>query len=127
MNTDKKVFNKLFSTEKVELASNRYEFAFPDIKGEVNKVNQIYSKAIDQTQQSIKSAGEKLIASQKSMLEIRSTLYRNMEDFKSQYKELVGQSADSTQQVKDFNNALKEIDKQVEQILSVTRKIGQVI
>ena len=30
MNTDKKVFNKLFSTEKVELSSQAYEFALAD-------------------------------------------------------------------------------------------------
>lgn len=30
MNTDKKVFNKLFSEEKVEMASQSYEFALAD-------------------------------------------------------------------------------------------------
>ena len=30
MNTDKKVFNKLFSEEKVELASQKFEFALAD-------------------------------------------------------------------------------------------------
>ena len=48
-----------------------------------------------------------------------------MEDFKTQYKELIGQSADSTQQVKDLNLAIKKIDTQVEELTALARKISQ--
>ncbi len=108
MNTENKVFNKLFSSEKIELESQKYEFAFPDIKGEINKADDLYNKAIDQNENLMGKAAEALIVSTKPLLQIRSSLFRSMEDFKTQYKELIGQSADSTQQVKDFNLAIKK-------------------
>jgi hypothetical protein len=44
MNTDKKVFNKLFSVEKVKLSSNKFEFALiDDLKATLNSLeNQIF-------------------------------------------------------------------------------------
>lgn len=46
MNTDKKVFNRLFSEEKVELASQEYEFALADdIKAEAKKLTDLEGKA----------------------------------------------------------------------------------
>jgi hypothetical protein len=47
MNTDKKVFEKLFSNEKVELASQKYEFAkkAPQILSEATKIENILVKA----------------------------------------------------------------------------------
>ena len=46
MNTEKQVFNKLFSQEKVELASQQYEFAkkAPDILKEIVKNENLVSK-----------------------------------------------------------------------------------
>jgi hypothetical protein len=127
MNTDKKVFNKLFSSEKVELASERYEFAFPDIKGELNKADGIYNSSIEKNTQLAGKASEDLIASTKPLIQIRASLNKSMEDFKNQYKELIGQSADSTQQVKDFTNAINKISSQVDQLTLVARKISQSI
>lgn len=47
MNTQKKVFEKLFSNEKVELASQKYEFAkkAPQILSEIKKVDDNLKKA----------------------------------------------------------------------------------
>jgi polyphosphate kinase 2 (PPK2 family) len=47
MNTDKKVFNKLFSTEKVELASEKFEFAKKpsQVLSEVKKIDDLLAKA----------------------------------------------------------------------------------
>lgn len=46
MNTDKKVFNKLFSEEKVELASQKFEFAiYDDVKALLNLSNAALKKA----------------------------------------------------------------------------------
>jgi len=47
MNTENKVFNKLFSNEKVELASQKYEFVkkVPDIAKEIAKIENIATKA----------------------------------------------------------------------------------
>lgn len=45
MNTEKQVFNKLFSQEKVELASQNYEFALADdIKAEAASMDGIIAK-----------------------------------------------------------------------------------
>lgn len=124
MNTEQKIFNSLFSSNKIDLASQKYEFAFPDIKGEINKAEDLYNKAIDQNENLMGKAAEALIASTKPLLQIRSSLFNSMEDFKTQYKELIGQSADSTQQVKDFNLAIKKIDTQVEELTALARKIS---
>jgi hypothetical protein len=54
MNTDKKVFNKLFSAEKVELSSERYEFASKDlnqIESEVEKILSTFSKSKNMVQE----------------------------------------------------------------------------
>lgn len=125
MNTEKQVFNSIFSSNKIDLASQKYEFAFPDIKGEINKADNLYNKAIDENQNLLGKAAESLIASTKPLLQIRSSLFKSMEDFKTQYKELIGQSADSTQQVKDLNLAIKKIDTQVEELTALARKISQ--
>lgn len=47
MNTEKQVFNKLFSEEKVELASQKYEFAKKpsQVLGEVKKLDDLLAKA----------------------------------------------------------------------------------
>lgn len=47
MNTENKVFNKLFSEEKVELASQKYEFAkkVPQILSEVQKIDDALAKS----------------------------------------------------------------------------------
>lgn len=127
MNTDKKVFNKLFTTEKVELASERYEFAFPDIKGESKKIDDLFSKSTQLRSQVLKDAVSKLNASIKSMVDIRASLSKNLADFKAQYKELIGQSADSTQQVKDFNSAIQRADSQIDEISQSVAQISKFI
>lgn len=48
MNTQKKVFEKLFSAEKTELASQKYEFASGDlsqIEGDVDKILTNFTKS----------------------------------------------------------------------------------
>jgi len=127
MNIEEKIFKSLNKSIKVYLKSQRYEFAFPDIKGELNKANQLFNKSIDENGQLAGKASEQLIKSTKPIIEIRASLYKNMEDFKIQYKNLIGQSADSTQQVKDFNIAIKQLDKQVEDLASLARKISQAV
>lgn len=127
MNTENKVFNKLFSEEKLELASQKYEFAFPDIKGESKKVDDLFSKSAQLRSQVLKDATSKLNASIKSMVDIRASLARNLADFKAQYKELTGQSADSTQQVKDFNSAIQRADSQINEISQSVAQISKFI
>ena len=127
MNTDKKVFNKLFTSDKVELASQKYEFAFPDIKGESKKIDDLFSKSAQLRSQVLKDAVAKLNASVKLMVDIRASLSGNLSDFKSQYKELTGQSADSTQQVKDFNSAIQRADSQINEISQSVAQISKFI
>jgi hypothetical protein len=48
MNTDKKVFNKLFSAKKVELESQKYEFALkkaPQILADMKKIDDLLLKS----------------------------------------------------------------------------------
>lgn len=47
MNTEKQVFNKLFSEEKVELASQKYEFAKKpsQVLSEIKKIDDLLAKA----------------------------------------------------------------------------------
>ena len=127
MNIENKVFGKLFQDEKLELKSQKYEFAFPDIKGEISKADELFNKSLNKNKQLVGQASESLIASTKPIIQIRASLYKNMEDFKTQYKELIGQSADSTQQVKDFNIAIKKLDTQVEDLSALARKISQAL
>lgn len=54
MNTENKVFNKLFSEEKVELSSQKYEFAGQDltkIEADVPKILTNFTKARDVIQE----------------------------------------------------------------------------
>lgn len=127
MNTNKKVFDKLFSSEKIELESQRYEFAFPDIKGESKKIDDLFSKSAQLRSQVLKDATSKLNVSIKSMVDIRASLAKNLADFKGQYKELTGQSADSTQQVKDFNSAIQRADSQINEISQSVAQISKFI
>lgn len=63
MNTNKKVFDKLFTNEKVELASQKYEFALldsivkysGDIANDYVRVQGIASSARDNIENSLKS------------------------------------------------------------------------
>jgi len=53
MNTQKRVFNKLFSSEKVELASEKFEFAkkAPQILADAKKANDILLKSEEKINQ----------------------------------------------------------------------------
>lgn len=127
MNTESKVFNKLFSEDKVELSSQKYEFAFPDIKGESKKIDDLFSKSAQLRSQVLKDATSKLNTSVKSMVDIRASLSKELSDFKTKYKELIGQSADSTQQVKDFNLAIQKADSQINEISLSIAEISRFI
>lgn len=126
MNTQKRVFDKLFSSEKVELASEKFEFAI-DVKAESKKIDDLFSKSAQLRSQVLKDATSKLNASVKEMVGIRASLSRDVEDFKSKYKELTGESADSTQQVKDFNVAIKRADSQINEISNSIAEISRFI
>lgn len=126
MNTEKKVFNKLFKSEKVELESQKYEFAL-DIKGESKKIDDLFSKSSQLRTQVLKDATSKLNTSVKSMVDIRAFLSRGMSDFKTKYKELTGDNPDSTQQVKDFNLAIQRADSQINEISQSIAEISRFI
>lgn len=126
MNTKNKVFNKLFSEEKVELASQKFEFAI-DIKGESKKIDDLFSKSAQLRSQVLKDATSKLNASVKSMVDIRASLAGEMADFKTKYKELTGENPDSTQQVKDFNSAIQRADSQINEISQSVAQISRFI
>jgi predicted nucleic acid-binding Zn-ribbon protein len=126
MNTDKKVFEKLFSGEKVELESQAYEFAL-DIKGESKKIDDLFSKSSQLRSQVLKDATSKLNTSVKSMVDIRASLSREMSDFKTKYKELTGDNPDSTQQVKNFNLAIQRADSQINEISQSIAEISRFI
>jgi hypothetical protein len=59
MNTDKKVFEKLFSSEKTELASQGYEFALADdIKAQAKRLADLESKAKTVKAKAMNAIGE---------------------------------------------------------------------
>jgi hypothetical protein len=112
MSIESKVFEAL--STKVELQSQRHEFAFPDIKGEIDKVDKIYDKATSLRFQLFTEAENKLNALTKEMVTIRTGLNNELINFKKNYQELIGASADSTIQVKDFNKAIDRMTNLIE-------------
>lgn len=88
MNTEKQVFNKLFSQEKVELASQAYEFALADdikaeasnMEGIIGKVKPQFNKAqtamiqYNDFNRAVAGSANRLIALVKDMKEKAKTL-----------------------------------------------------
>lgn len=88
MNTEKQVFNKLFSNEKVELASQAYEFALADdikaeasnMEGIIGKVKPQFNKAqtamiqYNDFNRAVAGSANRLIALVKDMKEKAKTL-----------------------------------------------------
>ena len=106
MSTLKNVGNKIFKTE---LSSNLIELAVGD--QESDKIESIWKEGQQVRSQALKEAISKVDSYTKQMVDLRIKMFKDKEEFSRKYKDLIGESADNTSQVKEWNNKIKNSQK----------------
>lgn len=117
MSIEKLVFNKLFK-EKVELAVGDEES---------KKIETIWKSGQQLRSQVLKEAISKIDVYTKEMVDLRVKMFKDSQTFSVRYKDLVGESADSTQQIKDWNNAIKVADARINELDGFKRKLSGIL
>ena len=122
MSTLKNVGNKLF---KVELANNLIELAVGD--QESDKIESIWKEGQQVRSQALKEAISKVDSYTKQMVDLRVKMFKDKEEFSRKYKDLIGESADNTSQVKEWNNKIKIADARINELDEFKNKLNQIL
>lgn len=122
MNTLKNVGNKLFKTE---LSSNLIELAVGD--QESDKIESIWKEGQQVRSQALKEAISKVDSYTKQMVDLRIKMFKDKEEFSRKYKDLIGESADNTSQVKEWNNKIKIADSRINELDGFKNKLSQIL
>lgn len=122
MNTLKNVGKKLFKTE---LASNLIELAVGD--QESDKIESIWKEGQQVRSQALKEAISKVDSYTKQMVDLRVKMFKDKEEFSRRYKDLIGESADNTSQVKEWNNKIKIADARINELGDFKNKLSQIL
>ena len=123
MSTEKLVFNKLFKKE--ELATQKVELAAGD--EESKKIETIWKAGQQIRSQALKEAISKVDIYTKEMVDLRVKMFKDSQTFSTKYKELVGESADSTQQIKDWNNAIRIADSRINELDGFKKQLTSIL
>jgi hypothetical protein len=118
----KTVYSKLFKTE---LASQKFELASGD--DESNKIESIWKEGQKVRSQALKEAISKVDSFTKQMVDLRIKMFKDKEDFSRKYKDLIGESADNTIQVKSWNNHIKTADARINELDSFKSKLANIL
>jgi hypothetical protein len=118
----KTVLNKLYNTE---LASHKVELASGD--DESNKIESIWKEGQKVRSQALKEAISKVDSFTKQMVDLRIKMFKDKEDFSRKYKDLIGESADNTIQVKSWNNHIKTADARIDELGSFKNKLANIL
>ena len=122
MNTLKNVGNKIFKTE---LSSNLIELAVGD--QESDKIESIWKEGQQVRSQALKEAISKVDSYTKQMVDLRIKMFKDKEEFSRKYKDLIGESADNTSQVKEWNNKIKIADSRINELDGFKNKLSQIL
>jgi hypothetical protein len=118
----KKIVNKLhdtkLSTQKVELAAGDEES---------KKIETIWKAGQNVRSQALKEAISKVDAYTKEMVDLRVKMFKDSQTFSAKYKELVGESADNTQQIKDWNNAIRIADARINELGDFKKQLSGIL
>lgn len=122
MSTLKNVGNKIFKTE---LSSNLIELAVGD--QESDKIESIWKEGQQVRSQALKEAISKVDSYTKQMVDLRIKMFKDKEEFSRKYKDLIGESADNTSQVKEWNNKIKIADSRINELDGFKNKLSQIL
>jgi hypothetical protein len=123
MTTEKLVMNSLFA--KTELKSEKVDLAAGD--EESKKIETIWKAGQQLRSQALKEAISKVDVYTKEMVDLRVKMFKDSQTFSVKYKELVGESADSTQQIKDWNNAIRIADSRINELDGFKKQLSGIL
>jgi hypothetical protein len=117
---------KILNTfQKTELATEKVELAAGD--EESKKIETIWKEGQNIRSQALKEAISKVDAYTKEMVNLRVKMFKDSQTFSAKYKELVGESADNTQQIKDWNNAIRIADSRINELDSFKKQLSGIL
>ena len=128
MSTLNNVFKKLQHTDKVtkvNLESQLIELAAGDV--EASKIETIWKEGQQVRSTVLKDAISKVNVYVKQMVDLRVQMFKDKEEFSIKYKELVGESADNTQQVKSWNNEIRIADARINELSNFAKQVQNII
>lgn len=119
MNTNKKVFDKLFSNEKVELASDKFEFALTDdLKGILNGIENdpiegIYSDSIKISSdlEILKNKAKDRISSNDSSVQSSFNRIKLAEQYLAQAERISKELGTDAKSIPNYSNVLNAKNK----------------
>jgi hypothetical protein len=117
-----KILNKF---QKTELTAQKVELAAGD--EESKKIETIWKEGQNIRSQALKEAISKVDAYTKEMVNLRVKMFKDSQTFSAKYKELVGESADNTQQIKDWNNAIRIADSRINELDSFKKQLSGIL
>lgn len=123
MTTEKLVMNSLFG--KTELAIQKVELASGD--EESKQIEAIWKEGQNVRSVALKDTISKVDSYTKKMVNLRVKMFKDSQTFSTKYKELVGESADNTQQIKDWNNAIRIADSRINELDGFKKQLTSIL
>ena len=128
MSTLNNVFKKLDSIDKVSqvnLESQKVELASGDEEGK--KIETIWKEGQQVRSTVLKEAISKVNVYVKQMVDLRVQMFKDKEEFSIKYKDLIGESADNTQQVKSWNNQIRIADARINELENFAKQVQNIL
>ena len=113
----KKIFTKL--------GSHIIDLAVGD--QESDKIESIWKEGQKVRSQALKEAISKVDSYTKQMVDLRVKMFKDKEEFSRRYKDLIGESADNTSQVKEWNNKIRIADSRINELDDFKKKIANIL
>jgi seryl-tRNA synthetase len=123
MNTDKKVFEKLFSKEKLELGSQKYEFALTDdVKKVINDYYNIANTGYKKTGDSLSALKDALSIHNKALSEANK--FDSLLTKINQMAKEIGIDPNNIQPLSELKKAISEKKRTSENISAIEKAIS---
>lgn len=123
MNTQKKVFEKLFSNDKVELASEKYEFALTDeVKKVINDYYNIANSGYKKTGDSLSALRDALSVNNKALSEANK--FDSLLTKINQMAKELGIDPNSIEVLSGLKTAISEKKRTLENISAIEKAIS---
>lgn len=94
---------------------------------ELSKIETLWKEGQQVRYNLLKETKSKTNFYSKQMVDLRTKMYKDSQIFATKYKDLVGQDASNTIQMKDWASAIKSADAKIKELNDYGDKVGQLL
>ena len=116
--------------ERIQLKLNESKKVYLQFKvgdSESDKIESIWKEGQKVRSQALKEAISKVDSFTREMVSLRVKMFKDKEIFSQKYKDLIGESANNTEQVKEWESKIKKADLRIKELDGFKNKLGSIL